>query len=308
MASGTKCIAPPFLRPGDKIAMISPAYFAPEENVDRAAEILHLWGFELTIGPHVRCLDAGRYAGTDEERLADLRAALHDPSVRAILCNRGGYGTFHFVESLKAEDFTADPKWLIGFSDITTLLSMEACAGVMSIHGPMDSSLAASGGESESCLRLHDLLLGTVPRYELPPHPLSRTGKASGMLVGGNLSTLIPLLDSWADVTRGGGFILFLEEIEESMHHIDRMLNMLLLRGLLDRCRGIILGEFTGCAGEFTYGSVEEMIVRILPDRGIPVLCGFPAGHGEVNLPLVMGAQATLDVREDGSSLAFSLI
>jgi len=305
MASGIKCIAPPFLRPGDRIAMISPAYYTPDENLDRAAEILHLWGFELTIGAHARCLDAGRYAGTDAERLADLRAALHDPTVRAIVCNRGGYGTFHFVEALTAEDFTADPKWLVGFSDITTLLSMEACAGVMSIHGPMDSMLAASSGQDESCLRLHDLLLGTVPAYKLPPHPLSRPGKASGMLVGGNLSTLVPLLETWADVTRRDGFILFIEEIEESMHHIDRMLHMLLLRGLAKRCRGIILGDFTGCAGEFTYGSVEEMIMRILPDWGVPVLCGFPAGHGEVNLPLVMGAQATLEVRGDGAGLDF---
>ncbi len=170
---------------------------------------------------------------------------------------------------------------------------------------PGNHQQARSPGQDESCLRLHDLLLGTVPAYKLPPHPLSRPGKASGTLVGGNLSTLVPLLETWADVTRRDGFILFIEEIEESMHHIDRMLHMLLLRGLAKRCRGIILGDFTGCAGEFTYGSVEEMIMRFLPDWGVPVLCGFPAGHGEVNLPLVMGAQATLEVRGDGAGLDF---
>ncbi len=287
--------------------MVSPAYRTPMQNVTGAAEVLRGWGFEPVVGKHVGRMDAGRYAGTDAERLEDLRWALHDPQIRAILCNRGGYGTFHFVEALKAEDFTADPKWLVGFSDITTLLSMEACAGVMAIHGPMDSTLAASRGQSESCQKLHDLLVGKAPRYELPANPLNRPGKASGVLVGGNLSTLVPLLDTWADVTRLGGFILFVEEIEESMHHIDRMLNMLLLRGLMARCRGIVLGDFTGCAGEFTYGSVEEMIVRILPEGGIPVLCGFPAGHGGVNHPLVMGAPATLEVRPDGSCLAFDL-
>ena len=124
--------------------------------------------------------------------------------------------------------------------------------------------------------------------------------------MGGNFSTLVPILGTWADPTRRAGFLLFLEEVEESMHHIDRMFNELLLRGAMRHCRGVVLGDFTGCGAEFDYASVEEMLVQRYLDRlGIPVLGGFPAGHGPVNLPLPMGARAVLDVRDDGASLHF---
>ena len=299
------CAAPPALQPGDRIALVSPSYFAPKENITRAAEVLRTWGFEPVIGPNVGKLDAGQYAGTLDERVSDLRWALGDPGIKAILCNRGGYGTIQLLERLRPRDFAASPKWLIGFSDITTLLEMQNSAGLMAIHGPMCKQIARSGGEDEGSRLLHALLLGKRPCYDLPPHPLNRPGAASGILVGGNLCTFAANLDSWADTTRFRDIVLFVEEVEESMHHIDRLFQMLRLRGVPERCRAVVLGEFTGCGAEFNYGSVEAMLLRYLKDHGIPVLCGFPAGHGDDNRPLVMGAPVDVEVRPDGASLRF---
>ena len=299
-----RCVQPKFLKKGDKVALISPAYFTPMENVTKTADLLRSWGLEPVVGPHVGKVAMGKYAGTDAERLSDLRWALHDPEVKAIICNRGGYGTIHLIDSLSLAEWGASPKWLVGFSDITTLLGLLNRAGVMGLHGTM-SSLMAKGGTDETTTLLRDLLMGRVPRYELPAHPANIMGRASGVLVGGNICTLAPNLGTQADATMGSDLILFIEEVEESMHNLDRQLNILKQHGVLDRCKGIVLGEFTGCRLEFTYESVEEMYREYFLPYGIPVLCGFPGGHGDVNLPLVMGAPVTIDVRNDGATLEF---
>ena len=301
------CVQPPALQPGDRIALISPAYFTSKANVDTASAILRAWGFEPVLGPNVGKEYLGYYAGTDQERLADLKWALKDKSIKAILCNRGGYGTIHLTRMLPLQKFAAHPKWLIGFSDITTLHGMANRAGVMSIHGTMCSLMAKSHGLGMTNTLLRDLLSGTVPQYEVPAHPLSIPGHAQGTLVGGNLSTFSPVLGTDADATLAGGIILYIEEVEEDMSHIDRMINTLVLNGVFDRCQGVILGEFTDCEANLQIDSVEELICGYLRDRHIPVLCGFPAGHGDVNLPLILGAPVTLDVRPDGATLRFDV-
>lgn len=301
------CVQPPALQPGDKIALISPAYFTSKANVDTASAILRAWGFEPVLGPNVGKEYLGYYAGTDQERLSDLKWALKDKSIKAILCNRGGYGTIHLTRMLPLQTFAAHPKWLIGFSDITTLHGMANRAGVMSIHGTMCSLMAKSHGLGMTNTLLRDLLSGTVPQYEVPAHPLSIPGHAQGTLVGGNLSTFSPVLGTEADATLAGGIILYIEEVEEDMSHIDRMINTLVLNGVFDRCQGVILGEFTDCEANLQIDSVEELICGYLRDRHIPVLCGFPAGHGDVNLPLILGAPVTLDVRPDGATLRFDV-
>jgi muramoyltetrapeptide carboxypeptidase len=301
-----KCQKPDYLKPGDKVALISPSYFTPMENVEKTAEVLRNWGLEPVIGPNVGKVVDGRYAGTVSERVSDIRWALDDPSIKAIICNRGGYGTIQLIDQLTLAELKGSPKWLVGFSDISTLHGLLTCAGVMSIHGTMSSFLAKGGTDATSTL-MRDLLIGYVPRYELPAHKQNIVGKASGILVGGNICTFVPNLGSQADATRGKDLILFVEEVEESMHNIDRQMRILQMNGVLDRCNGIILGEFTDCGTEFTYESVEAMLNEMLKDYHIPVLCGFPGGHGDVNLPLVMGANVTIDVRNDGATLQFNI-
>lgn len=300
------CQQPAFLKAGDKVALISPSYFTPMENVTKTADVLRGWGFEPVIGPNVGKIEAGKYAGTVQERISDILWAFRDPEIKAIICNRGGYGTIQLVDQISLTEFSRNPKWLVGFSDITTLHEMLSCAGVMSIQGTMSSFLAAGGTDISSTL-VRDLLKGQVPRYELPAHPQNITGSASGTLVGGNLMTFAPVVGSSADATAYDDIILFIEEVEESMHNIDRQVNMLLKTGVLARCKGVILGEFTDCGKELDYQSVEAMLRPYFAQFGIPVLCGFPGGHDDVNLPLVMGARVTMDVRQDGATLSFNI-
>ena len=174
------------------------------------------------------------------------------------------------------------------------------------MHGTM-SSFLARGGTDETSTMMRDLLMGQVPCYHLPAHSQNIEGTASGVLVGGNLCTFAPNLGSQADATKGRNLILFIEEVGESMHNIDRQMRILQMNGVLDRCKGVVLGEFDDCGSEFTYGSVEAMVRTIVESYGIPMLCGFPAGHGDVNLPLVMGAPVTIDVRGDGATLQFNI-
>lgn len=300
------CTRPQYLKAGDKIALISPSYFTPMENVEKTADVLRNWGFEPVIGPNVGKVVDGRYAGTIAERVSDLRWALNDPEIKAIICNRGGYGTIQLIDQLSLKELAANPKWLVGFSDISTLHGLLTRAGVMSIHGTM-SSFLAKGGEDMTSILMRDLLLGRVPRYELPAHEQNITGRAHGVLVGGNICTFVPNLNTQADATAGRDLILFIEEVEESMHNIDRQFNILRMNGVLSRCKGIILGEFTECGSEFTYGSVEAMLRSYLKEYNIPLLCGFPGGHGDINLPLVMGAPVTIDVRNDGATINFNI-
>ena len=300
------CKKPEYLKAGDKVALISPSYYTPMANVDKTADLLRSWGLEPVIGPNVGKKIDGQYAGTVAQRISDIRWALGDPEVKAIICNRGGYGTIQLIDKLTLSELKASPKWLVGFSDISTLHGLLTRAGVMSIHGTMSSFLAKGGTDKTSTL-MRDLLLGQVPCYELPAHTQNIEGKANGVLVGGNLCTFTPNLGTQADATKGKDIILFVEEVEESMHNIDRQMRILQMNSVLDRCKGIILGEFADCGTEFTYESVEAMLHQMLKPYNIPVLCGFPGGHGDVNLPLVMGANVTIDVRTDGATLQFNI-
>ncbi len=300
------CMKPDYLKAGDKVALISPSYFTPMENVEKTADVLRGWGLEPVIGPNVGKLAEGKIGGTVEERVSDIRWALNDPSIKAIISNRGGYGSIQLIDYLTLAELKASPKWLVGFSDISTLHGLLNRAGVMSMHATM-SSFLANGGTDASSTQMRDLLLGLVPRYVLPAHKDNITGQASGVLVGGNLCTIAPNIRSQADATMGRDLILFVEEIGENMRNIDRQMRALQMNGVLDRCKGVVLGEFIDCGTELGYESIEAMLHELLASYNIPVLCGFPAGHGDVNLPLVMGAPVTIDVRADGATLQFNI-
>ena len=300
------CAKPAYLSAGDTVALISPSYYTPMENVEATANLLRSWGLVPVIGPNVGKVVDGKYAGTVAERVSDILWAFNNPGIKAVICNRGGYGTIQLIGQIPLSKLSASPKWFVGFSDISTLHGLLNRAGVMSVHGTMSSFLARGGTDATSTM-MRDLLLGQVPCYHLPAHAQNITGTASGVLVGGNLCTFTPNLGSQADATMGKDLILFVEEVGESMHNIDRQMRILQMNGVLGRCKGIVLGEFADCGSEFTYENVEAMIRQLVEPYGIPMLCGFPAGHGDVNLPLVMGAPVTIDVRADGATLRFNI-
>ena len=303
-----ECTAPAFLKKGDKVALLSPSYSTPDSNIQNTAAVLKEWGFEPVIGKNVGKLDAGKYAGTAQERADDFTAALKDTSIKAILSNRGGYGTIQLVDLIDLKLVTDNPKWLIGFSDITTLHAMETKAGVMSIHGTMSSFIGKTRGKDDNSTLLRDLLKGTVPTYKVPKHKFNQKGKAEGILVGGNMATFVPLVGaSDIDVFSGDGIILFMEEVGESLHNIDRMFNALELHGVMENVKGVILGEFEDSGTDLNYETTEEMLSKYLKKYNIPVLCGFPAGHGDVNVPIVMGAKVKMDVTDNGATLAFDM-
>ena len=304
-------VQPRFLQPGDRIALLEPSFAQADSAARLSDSVLVRWGYETVKGPHVGARHAGAYAGTAEERAADLKWALEDPDIDAILCLGGGYGAIHLLEYLSPEDFRNHPKWLIGFSDISVLHAMNVSAGVMSLHATVGGFLAKYHGNDPSSLALRDFLAGKVPVYELPAHPLNIPGEATGTLVGGNLCTYATLTDTWADYFEHteGDLILFIEEVEETWHSIDRLFNMLRLTGRLERVKGVVLGEFTKCPADLEYDSPEAMLIEeYLSKMGVPVCCGFPAGHEfENNYPLPLGAPARLSVTPDGATLRFDL-
>lgn len=281
---------------------MSPSSHIIPERVDGAASVLQEWGYEPVICPHCKG-HRGTYSGTVEERLADLLWAVGEPSVRAILCSRGGYGAVQLLPSLPTELIRRDPKWLIGFSDISALHAAWLRAGVASLHSSM-AKLLAECGTADPCSRLMlDVLQGRFPRYSIPAHPLNRHGQATGMIVGGNLAVLSALVSTPYDILKPGR-ILFIEDINEEIYKVERMLYTLFLNGTLARLSGLIVGKFTGHHSPDRNGdTMEQMIARMVAPFGYPVAMGFPIGHIDGNVPIVEGSHATLAVTAPGTTL-----
>lgn len=291
-------LLPAPLTPGARIAIVTPATVVRREYVERGAESIRRHGYEPVVMPGVRYGDDGSFAGTPRERLDDLMRAFADPSVGAVWCARGGYGSVQLIGRIPPSLPRANPKWLVGFSDVCALHSMMLRAGVASLHAPMLRRLRAPGDWiTDSCF---DILAGGAPStVEAPWHPLATEGRAEGLLLGGNMSVLGDLagtpFDPFADVRRP--FILLLEDVGESLSRLERRLWRLRLAGVLNRAAGIIFGQFSACAPTVNHAEVPLMASALLREWRVecPVAFDFPAGHDECNVPLVVGAPATLE-------------
>jgi muramoyltetrapeptide carboxypeptidase len=299
-----KTIQPPYLKEGDKVALISPAYWVPEEAILQAAEVLRGWGLQPVIGPHTTSLNVDAYAGTADERAADMLWALEDDSIKAILCSRGGYGSIHLLDRIPLEDYRKHPKWLIGHGDITTLLYTIAGSGVMSVHGPMAFQIA--GGQEPASTLTRNILFGTLPQYRIAGNANNRSGHAEGILVGGNLSSYVTITGTKYHHLREQDVILFIEEVEESLHAIDRLFYTLRLQLDFERVKGIIFGTFSSIKFDLQFGSVEQMLIAHLHELEIPICCGFPVGSNSC-LPLIEGAPCSLDVTPEKAVLTFNI-
>ena len=304
-------VMPAALKPGDKIAIISPASTPGEDNPEKAAAALRAWGFEPVIGQHA-LTKCHAYAGTIEERCSDLRWALNDPDIKAIICTRGGYGAAMLLDPMTHEDFKRHPKWIVGYSDITALHSAMVCSGVMSIHANMGGGLGSQGAEDSINLMLRDVLMGKLPSYSVPAHPLNKMGTARGIVLGGNMAVFTNIGGSreWdfldRDNIKGKDIILFFEDVSESMPRVNSMLQQLRLKGVLDRVKGIIVGRFTDYTPSHDWTDMNEMLAETLNKYNIPICYDFPASHDEAwNYPIIEGCQAELDVKPQGVTLRF---
>ena len=304
-------VMPAALKAGDKIAIISPASTPGVENPEKAAATLRAWGFEPVIGEHV-LTKCHMYAGTIDERCADLRRALNDPTIKAIVCTRGGYGSAMLLDPMTHSDFKRNPKWIVGYSDITALHSAMVCSGVMSLHANMGGALGSRGDSDSINLMLRDVLMGKLPSYSVPAHPLNKTGRARGMVIGGNMAVFTNIGGSreWdfldRDNIKGKDIILFFEDVSESMPRVNSMLQALRLKGVLSHVKGIIVGRFTEYEPRDGYSDMNEMLSETLNGYNIPVCYDFPVSHDENwNYPMIEGCQAVLDITPEGVKLTF---
>jgi len=287
---------PPFLKKRDKIAIIAPAGNIPK-GMEDAVKLLESWELEVVIGESVTSF-FHQFAGDDQLRANDLQKMLDDKSIKAIFAARGGYGTVRIIDQLDFRQFENNPKWIIGFSDITVLHShIHALFGIPTIHGQMPLTIPDATQSSLETLRKalfgEDISYGYESKYE------NIAGSTEGVLVGGNLAILVSISGSVSeyDYTEK---ILFIEDVGEYYYSVDRMIRMLKRAGKLERLKGLIIGGFTSLKdNETKFGfSAEEIILDVVKEYGYPVATGFPAGHIDNNYALIFGKLVALDVKE----------
>jgi muramoyltetrapeptide carboxypeptidase len=295
-------IAPPFLEAGQRVAIVAPARKISTAEVKLARQTLQSWGLEVVLGESI---DAAhhQFAGDDALRRRDFQRQLDDPSIRAILCARGGYGTARLVDELDFRAFAEQPKWVAGFSDITVLNSHLLRLGYQSIHGVMPVLFGQEGGAA-ALASLRAALFGEPLACQAPSHPLNRPGTARGELVGGNLS-LLHTLTGTASQPSFQGRILFLEDLDEYLYHIDRMLLHLHRSGQLAGLAGLAVGHFSQMRDNAVPFGQEayEIIDHYAQRYDFPVGYGLPIGHEPLNAAVVVGRPAVLTITADQSIL-----
>lgn len=300
---------PSALSPGDTVALISTARRVSADDVAVMTEAVTAQGYRVSHGPHLLA-SHHQWAGTDAQRLSDLQWALDHPSARAVLCARGGYGTARLLDAVDLRGIAAEPKWLVGFSDVTALHAALLRVGVASIHGPMGISWAPRFELSAASLAsVFAALQGDAPAFDhVPPsHRALRPGVAEGRLMGGNLSLVVHLIGS-RDALPLDGALLVLEDLDEYTYHIDRMLLQLRRWGAFERIAGLVVGQFMDLKEkpESPFGGdVFDMIAHHTAAAGCPVGLGFGIGHGRDNQAWVHGAWARLTVQPDRVQLHY---
>lgn len=301
-------IQPPYLKAGDTVAIVAPSGILKHRNeeVERAKRLLKQWNLNVVVGKHV-FNQANHFAGTDQERCEDFQNALDNPNIKAIWCARGGYGTVRILDKLDYTKFLEQPKWIIGYSDITALHNQIHNLGVQSLHAMMCVSLPKDESEVEQTIAtFKKAIFGETLSYTLEGSKYNQTGEVRAPIVGGNLTMLHTMLGSKTSVDTSGK-ILFIEEIGEYKYHIDRMLQSLKRAGYFDHCKGVIVGDMTKLRKNTTlWGtSIEQLILDALADYDFPIAFNMPAGHEEDNRALILGRNATLKVEKTKSTLVF---
>jgi len=302
--------APKYLKSGDTIGITCPAGFISDKDIQAAVHQMQTWGFNIKVGDTVNRKDFS-FGGTDHERTDDFQRMLNDSSVKAIMCARGGYGSIRIIDRLDFARFALEPKWIIGFSDVTVFHShLNRQLHVASIHSKMCNSFPddlsqAEPGQRDSILSIRRALIGETMEYRADPNPANQTGKAEGVLVGGNLKTLESLAGSKSDIETHGK-ILFLEDTNEYLYSIDRSFWNLARAGKLANLAGLIIGGFKTKPdepGEEFGRTVCDIVLEKTQSYRYPICFDFPVGHQKNNYALKCGIKHRLNVQSEGSAL-----
>lgn len=300
-------VQPPLLKAGDRVAIVAPAFSRSDmkEDVTKVTQVLQAWGLEVVVGKHIYAKH-NRFAGTDADRAADLQHAIDDPAIKAILCFRGGYGVSRIIDNVDTHNLREYPKWIIGFSDITTLLLKLHCtSNVVGVHGEMALHFGVPAYKS-SLESLRQLLFQGVAQLTAPTHSQNRIGEAKAPVVGGNLSIICSNLGTDLELdTRGK--ILVLEDVDEKDYAIDRMIIQLKRAGKLQHLAGLVVGYCSDTISTNVFGDqpIEAVIKAHVSEYNYPVAFGLPVGHEAPNLAFPHGAVGKLCVQEQQTSLLF---
>lgn len=296
---------PPYLQPGDTIAITCPAGYMPLEKAQTCIHTLQQWGYEVLVGKTLGSKSKNYFSGTDEDRLNEFQAMLDTPEVKAILCGRGGYGVSRIIEQLDFTQFKKNPKWIIGFSDITVLHAhINRNYKIATLHAPMAAAFNDGGFKNKYVQSLKHALEGKPANYTCKSHKFNTTGSATGELIGGNLALLAHLVGSSSDIQTKNK-ILFLEDVGEQHYNVDRMMIQLKRSGKLKQLAGLIIGGFTDMQDtQRPFGKkVYQIIKEHIAEYKYPVCFGFPVSHNKENLALKCGSIYTLTINPHNSVL-----
>jgi len=298
-------IQPAYLQKGDTIAIVAPAGILKNKVaiIDKAKALAESWGLHVVYGKNVFS-QGHHFAGSDEERASDFQKALDNPNIKAIWAARGGYGSVRILDKLDFTKFKENPKWVIGYSDITAFHSHIHTLGIETIHGMMGTSLGDELKDIKKTVSsFKKALFGKKLKYKIESNSFNREGETTGELTGGNLSILMSVLGSKSQVDTKKK-ILFIEEIGEYKYSIDRMLQSLKRAGFFEHCNGLVIGNISNIKKNTTkWGKpIEELILDVVAEYDFPVLFNFPAGHEKDNRALIFGRNIKLDVTKEGTS------
>lgn len=294
----------PALKPGDKIAITATARRITYPEIEMAVKVFQRWGLEVVIGQSIGA-SYNYFSGDDALRLQDLQQFLDDKTIKAIICARGGYGTTRIIDQVAFTRFRQHPKWVVGFSDVTALHCHIHNFGLESIHGIMPLLFPQKGTE-DAIETLRKVLFGENLHYSAAPHEFNRVGTATGQLVGGNISMLHTLTGTRSDISTEGK-ILFLEDLCEYLYNVDRMMVHLDRSGKLANLAGLIVGDMSDMNDTpVPFGKTAyEIILEHTGKYNYPVCYGFPVGHEPLNLALVCGRKAKLEVSDQEVKLGY---
>lgn len=295
-----KMTTPPYLKKGDRIALVSPARKVTREEMEPAIRLFTDWGLEVVQGENMYA-SHHQFAGSDDQRKADMQRMLDDDSIRAIVCARGGYGTVRIIDGLNFTRFAENPKWIVGFSDVTVMHShIHTHFNIETLHAIMPVNFQNKCESNPSLNSLKKALFGKEIAYRIPEDPHNRKGFCRGQLVGGNLSILYSLTNTNSDISTNGK-ILFIEDLDEYLYHIDRMMMNLRRSGKLEGLAGLVVGGMVRMNDNKVPfdKTANEIIAEAVSDYPYPVCFNFPAGHLDDNRALILGRNMQLEVQNE---------